>query len=224
MAAGALTAGVLVLGFGGRLMMRVLAATSADEAQGRFTDAEEIVGRPTLGGTIGFVLFVGIAGGIVGMAMFAVLRPLLPNRSIFAGLIGGAIGAGLLGRPTGLIDPDNHDFTILSPSWLAVGLCIGLMVTFGMLLATLCDALAPRWPPPSWSLPGLAGMLPLVPLFFIPPFAVGVGIVLVARATLAPRAAMPSAMAVRFGHAAVLVIAIGGAAWTLLGAGQILTS
>src|SRR5688572_21126100 len=40
---GGVIAGVLVAGLGGRLMMRVLAATSGDSAQGLVTEAEETV-------------------------------------------------------------------------------------------------------------------------------------------------------------------------------------
>ena len=46
-------AGVLVAGLGGRLMMRVLAATSGDSAQGLVTEAHETVGEITLGGSLG---------------------------------------------------------------------------------------------------------------------------------------------------------------------------
>ncbi len=46
--------GLLIAGAGGRLAMRLLAATAGDGAQGRETEAEEIVGRITTGGSIGF--------------------------------------------------------------------------------------------------------------------------------------------------------------------------
>ena len=48
--------GVLIVGAGGRLAMRLLAATAGEGAQGRETEAEEIVGQITTGGTIEFVL------------------------------------------------------------------------------------------------------------------------------------------------------------------------
>ena len=99
-AAGLVTS-ILVLGLGGRLMMRVLAATSPDSAQGRFTDAEFRVGEVTLDGTVSFVLFVGLIGGILTVGAWVVLRRWLPNRSWMAGLILTGIGAGLLARSVG---------------------------------------------------------------------------------------------------------------------------
>lgn len=57
---GGIVAVVLVAGLGGRLMMRVLAATSGDSAQGLVTEAKETVGDVTLSGSVGFVVFNGI--------------------------------------------------------------------------------------------------------------------------------------------------------------------
>src|SRR5687768_14898996 len=45
MVLGACLAGVLTLGAGTRLMMRVLAATSSDDVQGRLTEADEVIGE-----------------------------------------------------------------------------------------------------------------------------------------------------------------------------------
>jgi hypothetical protein len=73
MMAGAVLASVLVLGLVGRSMMRVLAATSPASALGRLTDAEEIVGEVTFGGTLGFVAFIGLFGGLFSLAVIVVL-------------------------------------------------------------------------------------------------------------------------------------------------------
>lgn len=48
--------GVLITGAGGRLAMRLLAATSGESAQGRVTEAEQIVGRISTSGTVSFIL------------------------------------------------------------------------------------------------------------------------------------------------------------------------
>src|SRR5262245_21326831 len=53
-------AGFLVAGLGGRLFMRLMAATSGDAVQGRLTEAEEVVGDITFNGTLGFIIFIGI--------------------------------------------------------------------------------------------------------------------------------------------------------------------
>ena len=44
---GGIGAGVCVIGAGGRLAMRLLAVTAGDPAQGRITEAEEVVGEIT---------------------------------------------------------------------------------------------------------------------------------------------------------------------------------
>lgn len=67
--------GVIVAGFLGRFVMRVLAATSGDGAQGLLTDADEVVGEITLDGTIGFIVFVGIGAGAITAIMLLIVRP-----------------------------------------------------------------------------------------------------------------------------------------------------
>src|SRR5688572_31541905 len=70
LAAGAL-AGVLAAGAGGRLVMRLLALTSP-EAEGSLTEASEIVGEISAGGTTGLILFGGMpAGALLGPGLRA---------------------------------------------------------------------------------------------------------------------------------------------------------
>jgi len=66
-AASGAAGGILAAGAGGRLVMRLLAVTAGAGAQGRITEAEEIVGRITIDGTIGFVLFTGLFLGLPGL-------------------------------------------------------------------------------------------------------------------------------------------------------------
>src|SRR5215218_3480773 len=56
-------AGILAAGAGGRLVMRLLAVTAGADAQGQITEAEQIVGRITVDGTLGFVVFTGLFFG-----------------------------------------------------------------------------------------------------------------------------------------------------------------
>lgn len=156
----AVVAALLIPGLGGRLMMRVLAATSGDRAQGRITDADEVVGEITAGGSIGLVVFIGIFGGFMSLGLFVILRRWMPRRSVSAGMVAAGIGAGLFARPTGLIDPENRDFRILSPVWLAVACGIALIVVFGLLLMVLVDDWSARWPAPARSGAGLLATAP----------------------------------------------------------------
>ena len=126
-------AGIAVIGAGGRLVMRLLAVTAGDDAQGRITEAEEVVGRITVDGTIGFVLFNGIFGGLAAAALYLLVRRFLP-----AGRLGGVVfGLGLLVVLGAVIDPlrgENPDFDIVGPGWLAVLAFSALAVGFGVAL------------------------------------------------------------------------------------------
>lgn len=223
--AGAFVAGALVLGLGSRLLMRVLAATSSDSAQGRLTDAEEVVGDVTVDGTIGLVIFVGLGGGLIGAALFGLLRRWLPDRSVLAGLVTGGIGAGLLARPSGLLDPENRDFAILDPVWLAVALALGLVLTVSLLGAVLMDRWAARWPLPGRSVAGVFGLAPLLPLLLVPPAALAVvGVIALRTGGIGIHG--PPGRSVLDRGPRVLVAAAGalGAAWTIAGALDILST
>jgi hypothetical protein len=160
-----LVSGLVVLGFGGRLVMRLLAVTSAD-AQGRFTEAGERVGEITAEGTIGFLIFVGLGGGMVTAFAFLLVRRWLPRTAGPAGLVTGVILIGTLGVLDPL-SPDNVDFAILRPTWLAVA----SVVAIGMLFACTFSALAARLDATATG-SGWKRWLPSVsvPLALLPPF------------------------------------------------------
>lgn len=126
-------AGITVIGGGGRLAMRLLAATSGDAAQGRITEANQVVGEITVHGTVGFVLFTGIFGGVMAAAIFLIVRRFLP-----AGRVGGVVfGLGLLVILGTTMDPlrqNNPDFDIVGPGWVAVVVFTALAVGFGLAL------------------------------------------------------------------------------------------
>ena len=129
-------AGILAAGAGGRLVMRLLAVTAGADAQGRITEAEEIVGRITVDGTLGFVVFTGLFFGPVSGAAYLLLRRWLP-----AGRAGGlAFGALLLvvaGTRLEPLRPSNPDFDLVGPGWVAVVAFTVLVVFHGMLVAAL---------------------------------------------------------------------------------------
>jgi hypothetical protein len=139
-------AGVLVVGFGGRLVMRVLAATSGSSAQGRTTDAGERVGEITLGGSLSFFIFAGILIPLVSSLVFIPLRRILPRPAWIAGALFGLLLLATFGLSDPL-SPDNVDFSILSPLWLAVTLvCLTALLygaTFGVLVARMDATLVP---------------------------------------------------------------------------------
>lgn len=169
---GGVIAGVLVAGLGGRLMMRVLAATSGDSAQGLVTEAQETVGDITLGGSVGFVVFNGIFFGAIGGIGYMLLRSWLPSRPWLGGL---AYGIALLGlAPLDPLDPGNRDFSILRPSWLAVVLTACLFPLYGMTTASVVERLDRTWPRISAKRHGILAYSPLLVAVALPPIGLGI--------------------------------------------------
>jgi hypothetical protein len=124
-------AGLLAAGAGGRLVMRLLAATSPD-AHGQITEAGETIGEITVGGTIGFAVFVGMPAGALAALLFVLAGSLLPR-----GRAGGvALGLLLLVLVGGRIEPlraDNFDFNLVGPDWLSLLSFTALAAFQGML-------------------------------------------------------------------------------------------
>jgi hypothetical protein len=166
-----LAAGLLAAGAGGRLAMRLLAATSP-AAQGAITEAGETVGEITLGGTLGFVVFGALPGALLAAAAFALIQRFLPSGRL-AGLLFGLL---LLVAAAPHIEPlrsDNPDFRFLGPPWLAV-IVLGLVVIGdGLLTAAVMSWYSRRLPLPAWHGPARWHYLALVALLLLV-FVIGV--------------------------------------------------
>ena len=182
--AAGLASGVLVAGLGGRLAMRVIAATSGSGAQGRLTEAEEVVGSITVGGTIGFLVFVGLGGGIFAALLYLALRTVLPH-----GRVGGVLfGVFLLVVAASRLDPlraDNPDFDIVGPDVLSIAIFGALPVLLGMTVAALTARLSTAVPLLSESPKTWIAHLALVPALLVAPVAAL--IVLAGAITIAAR-------------------------------------
>jgi hypothetical protein len=138
--AAGLLVGVIAAGLGSRLVMRLLAVADSDAA-GTFTENGNVVGEITFGGTLALLVFVGIPSGLAaGLIVFAVRR-WLPAGQPWRALAFSAVLLALLGRT--VIDPDNIDFRLLSPTGLAIALFGLLFVVAGFWLPPLAD----RWGP-----------------------------------------------------------------------------
>lgn len=123
---GGLWAGLLVTGPAVRLIMRLLAVTAGDDAQGRITEAEEVVGQISLGGTIGLIIFGGLLSGFLSGPLYVVIRRWLP-RGVWAGVAFGGLHLVIAATRIEPLRPDNPDFELVGPDWLAV-LAFGLTV------------------------------------------------------------------------------------------------
>ena len=150
--AAGLAAGVFAAGPGSRIVMRLLAATSP-EATGRITEAEAIVGRITVGGTLGYIIFLGVIGaGLVSGLLYVLVRPLLPPGRA-GGVLLGVLLLVLAGTRIEPLRSNNPGFQIVGPAWLAVLAFTALGLFQGMLVV----ALGARMTSTRVFRPGLAG-------------------------------------------------------------------
>jgi hypothetical protein len=185
-------AGIATIGAGGRLAMRLLAVTAGDGAQGAVTEADEVVGRITLEGTLGFVLFNGIFGGVVVAVLYLLVRRFLPPGRRWAV----AFGLALLAVFGALVDPvrrSNPDFDIVGPGWLAVVVFGALAAACGLVVAGVLARSSDWLPLPSTEPRVLVRYLPAalvaIPLFPVTVMMAAVGVVVAARARLVPAGA-----------------------------------
>lgn len=178
-------AGVLVAGLGGRLLMRVLGATSGSRAQGLLTEADEVVGEITADGTIAIIFFVGLFGGLLAALVYLVGRRWLPVTAGPAGIVMGIILLGTIGAADAM-SPDNVDFAILSPTWLATALIVVVALLFGVTFTALAARLDAAMPTLSARPSSVAAHASLVVLL-LPPVAALSAIYIAGRAGLQGR-------------------------------------
>ena len=141
-------AGVLIAGAGGRLAMRLLAVTAGEEAQGRITEADEIVGRITTGGTLGFIVFTALFFGVTSGALYLLIHRFLPAGR-WAGLVFGGLLLVLAGTRIDPLRADNPDFDIVGPGWLAALVFGAVVVVHGMAVAALAGRYSQVLRPPN---------------------------------------------------------------------------
>ncbi len=145
---GGIPVGVVVVGVGSRVAMFVLRVTSPDKVNGVESDDGFTIGELTLGGTYN-LLQLGAAVGIIGAGAYMLVAPWLIGprwfRHVTTGLAAGVVGGSML------VHADGIDFTLLKPTWFAIGLFIALPALFGVALPMSVDAVGR---PDSWSARG----------------------------------------------------------------------
>ena len=132
-----IVAGVLVGGLLGRVVMRISGFTAGPAMVGATTENGNRVGDVTLGGTLALVLFTGLASGLFGGTVYAVVEPWLRRARPWHGL---AFGMGLfLASGFLVLDPFNFDFRRFGVAVLNVTMFAALFVIFGVVTAWLFD-------------------------------------------------------------------------------------
>lgn len=142
---GGMAAGILVGGVGGRLIMRILAMLN-EEKTGVMTGNGNLSGDISVGGTLAVVVFVGIVGGLVGGAVYVVIRRWLPGDGLLKGLAYGLVLTCLFGSV--LFDPDNVDFVLFGPKQLTDALFALLFPLYGVVASLVIERLDRYVPPP----------------------------------------------------------------------------
>jgi hypothetical protein len=116
--------------------MRLLAVTAGDGAQGRITEADQVVGRISIEGTVGFVLFTALFFGTATGAAYLLVRRWLPTGRA-RGLVYGGLLLLLAGTRLEPLREGNVDFDLVGPGWVSVLTFSALVLFHGMLVAAL---------------------------------------------------------------------------------------
>jgi len=133
---GAMT-GFLVGGVGGRLIMSLLAGLNTEDA-GTLSDDGFRMGQVTLGGTLNLLL-VGTVLGVLGGGIYLAVRDLRIGPWWFRAMSLSAGATVVVGAA--LVHSDGVDFTLLEPTWVAIGLTLAIPGMFALALPPLAE----RW-------------------------------------------------------------------------------
>ena len=212
---GGFWAGILVTGPAIRLIMRLLAATAGDGAQGAVTEAEEVVGVISADGTIGLLLFGGVLPGLLSGAIYVVVRRWLPSGRL-GGVAFGVLHLVIAATRIDPLRPDNLDFDLVGPGWLSV-VTFGLAaILHGMAVVAIANRFSSTFPPTTrtraqWARSAAPLVLP-VPLvvvggsFLLLTLLVGLAITVIG-AQIGPLVrALQSRVALVAGHIALAVL------------------
>jgi hypothetical protein len=160
---GGIPTGVLVAGVGSRLAMLLLRVTSPDRVVGVISDDGFSIGQFTLGGTYN-LLMLGAVVGIIGAGVYQMVAHWLIGPTWFRRLTTGLASAVVVGSM--LVHADGIDFTLLKPTWLAIGLFVALPALFGIVIGAAVDAVRR---PGSWTAQGRRRwLLPLIAVACFP--------------------------------------------------------
>lgn len=205
--------GVLVGGFGGRLAMLLLRATSDDSVRGVTSDDGFTIGRLTIAGTYSLLL-IGAAVGILGAAVYRLVAPRLIGPTWFRRLTVALAAGAVVGAM--LVHADGVDFVVLTPTWLAIGSFVALPAAFGWCIAAAVDRVGAAPLPGSvarrWGVPlGLIAAFPAAAIPTLAMVAFGVAVAVSIGQAEAVTRFRVHAVTTFFVRLAWLGVALGGA-------------
>ena len=111
--------GAMITGPAMRLIMRLLAVTAGEDAQGVITEAEQIVGEINAGETFGLMVFGGILPALLSAFIYLAVRRWLPSGWA-GGVVFGLFHLVVAATRVDPLRPGNPDFDIVGPGWLSV--------------------------------------------------------------------------------------------------------
>ena len=111
-----------------------------------FTEADEVVGRIELDGTIGLYLFGGILPGLLSGAIYVLIRRFLPAGR-FGGVVFGLLHLVIAATRIDPLRPDNPDFDLVGPGWLSVTTFGLTCVLHGMAVVAIANRYSTSLPP-----------------------------------------------------------------------------
>jgi hypothetical protein len=166
-----LVGGLLIVGLGGRLFMRI-AALIDPSSVGSLTSNGNRIGDITVGGTLGFVVFFGLGFGAYGAVLWVAVSQWIPGRGASRALGSGAIAVGL--ASFFVVRPDERDFRVLEPPGASVAILIAIVAVLGAVIALTDDRLRRRLPTTDPASPWVPGYLALFGLgLLVAPVLVG---------------------------------------------------
>ena len=119
-----LVVGIVVAGFGGRLVMR-LAALVVPSANGAFTENGNRIGEITFVGSVALIIFAGLAASIFLAVVWVAISPWLPGRGVVRGLV--AMPIAIAFGAVALINAGNSDFVVLRHDPVVVAMLLALV-------------------------------------------------------------------------------------------------
>jgi hypothetical protein len=135
------------------------------------TEADEVAGSINVDGTIALFVFGGVLPGLLSGAIYVVCRRWLPSGRL-GGVVFGVLHLVIAATRIDPLRPDNPDFDLVGPGWLAVATFGLASIVHGMAVVAIANRYSHSFPPEVTSRTvRIRAVLPLVlPALLLIPF------------------------------------------------------